>query len=644
MPAPVYSIDKFPLDGQFWRVEWFGGISYNPEVPSDPLIEVALALLPTSERDPLSLISRQEWRRRRTEIGVGLLPYVSIGSVWHDQRPVSAPIRHYAKDFLVDTAGVTFKTVGDLIREADVIPRSHYLFSKSWDMARETKVALVRVGDDPFGVIIPVSELIRFYYAPSTRLAQALFWHEYHASFNNEKSGFIGDGLYRLHLRYWMSDSDAWTLARFKESKPMQAYVVRLYQNLQKHRAASPLASASPFRGYRCGFPFVGKSHIRAVCLPLPGMSRGSNRYLALRILRCSAPFPFDELVVDRDNNNARADNAGDEELLQAWKKVPPQETNITEDPEQNKNRFCSDSEPLKSLAPLTVDVVESRFADLEGKHLIKEEKSVQHYRAAPIIGGEAPLLRGLGTGQGTWGASTLRPGTVNVRKPEDVERPAKPTIPATLENFFEAMLHLRTQTGYPVHFLSSVSGDVEYSDSPACLRFPTFDPGARKRIKWSLVPGHDALRPRELAIADVSVSGQHCYVLEIERTNDEYAVLLMARHDLSPVAAEDWSSFLLRCANKKRWMSEEEMPEYRRLRTTHNGLVNTNVLAYRIKSKIDELLGFGSEPDGPHSLQPLPTRDLAANAKSLDLTNADDLSESDVSAEAAPEPPMHTE
>ena len=41
---------------------------------------------------------------------------------------------------------------------------------------------------DSFAVMIPTAEIIRFYYAPSTRLAQALFWGEYGEAFNAERS------------------------------------------------------------------------------------------------------------------------------------------------------------------------------------------------------------------------------------------------------------------------------------------------------------------------------------------------------------------------------------------------------------------------------------------------------------------------
>jgi hypothetical protein len=57
--------------------------------------------------------------------------------------------------------------------------------------------------------MVPTAEIIRFYYAPSTRLAQALFWGEYNETFNAERSGIFEEGVVRVHLRRWLEDQDA---------------------------------------------------------------------------------------------------------------------------------------------------------------------------------------------------------------------------------------------------------------------------------------------------------------------------------------------------------------------------------------------------------------------------------------------------
>ena len=83
MGQAVYAIDAFPDDDLLWRIEWIGGVGYNTSVPSEPQIDVCLAQLPKGEKNPLSARARSSQVEKRTvKIGVGLLPYVWIGSVW----------------------------------------------------------------------------------------------------------------------------------------------------------------------------------------------------------------------------------------------------------------------------------------------------------------------------------------------------------------------------------------------------------------------------------------------------------------------------------------------------------------------------------------------------------------------------------
>ena len=104
---------------------------------------------------------------------------------------------------------------------ADAIPRNSYLFGVSWPVVRRTLLLALEQNGDPYAVMIPTAEIIRFYYATSTRLAQALFWGEYKETFNAARSSVL-EGVVRVHLRRWLEDQDAWTLARYLSSPVMQ--------------------------------------------------------------------------------------------------------------------------------------------------------------------------------------------------------------------------------------------------------------------------------------------------------------------------------------------------------------------------------------------------------------------------------------
>src|ERR1700756_5022929 len=86
MAEPVYGIDDFPDDDSLWRVEWIGGVGYNTSVPSDPPITVCLTQLPPGEANPISARARSGQTKTTAKISVGLLPYISIVSVWQRRR------------------------------------------------------------------------------------------------------------------------------------------------------------------------------------------------------------------------------------------------------------------------------------------------------------------------------------------------------------------------------------------------------------------------------------------------------------------------------------------------------------------------------------------------------------------------------
>ena len=138
MVNAVYAIDDFPGDALLWRIEWIGGVGHNT---SDPQISICLAQLPAGQTDPLSARSRSSQTKRTVRIGVGLLPYISITSVWQQRSPVITTI---------DTSSCRMVALGDV---ASVISRSSYLFGVSWPDVRRTLLVAVEQDGDPYAVM-----------------------------------------------------------------------------------------------------------------------------------------------------------------------------------------------------------------------------------------------------------------------------------------------------------------------------------------------------------------------------------------------------------------------------------------------------------------------------------------------------------
>src|SRR5271165_2936133 len=101
------------MDDLLWRIEWIGGVGYNTSVPSEPQIDVCLAQLPKGEKNPLSARARSSQVEKRTvKIGVGLLPYVWIGSVWQKRRPVITNLSTYRGRVSIDATSLRMVALG----------------------------------------------------------------------------------------------------------------------------------------------------------------------------------------------------------------------------------------------------------------------------------------------------------------------------------------------------------------------------------------------------------------------------------------------------------------------------------------------------------------------------------------------------
>jgi hypothetical protein len=133
MGSVVYAIEAFPNDDLLWRIDWIGGVQHNLDAPSDPLIDVCLAQLPQGEANPLSTRSLAFNAKTTAKITVGLLPFISIASVWQRRRPVVTNLEAYRRRLKIDTSLCRTALLGDLAMRFRVIPKRSYFFGHVLD-------------------------------------------------------------------------------------------------------------------------------------------------------------------------------------------------------------------------------------------------------------------------------------------------------------------------------------------------------------------------------------------------------------------------------------------------------------------------------------------------------------------------------
>ena len=370
----------------------------------------------------------------------------------------------------------------------------------------------------------------------------------------------------------------------------MQREANRLFRSLQISHLNVANFKGDSHKVLRCGFPFEGVTTIQGIGLRLPGMAqRAAPRWLMLQLESCSAPFPFDRVIVERDNNSSPGGNAEDENLLPAWAKSGDKSEGAIERP--MTDTFQSNEEPHRGMEPLRIELVEDRFEYLSGRELVKEDKAVQHYRFSPIAATAGQMLTGLGTGQGTWGDSNLQLTKLTTAQSQTPKARAV-GLPATIETFVQAIELLAGKRPCEAGLIGAGEGDTSFG-AHTVAAFPTHNPRNGKRIPWAWIK--EKSRPRHVGIARIRLEDKVAYALEIERTNQAHSVLILARHDFHEIGSVELRRFLLMSAARRGWASEDQTPEYRRRTTTHRELVGVSTLESRVWRKIEEVFKSGA-------------------------------------------------
>ena len=165
-------------------------------------------------------------------------------------------------------------------------------------------VWLLRLMKIPTQSLFPLPKLFVFYYVISTNLAKIAFLGSYETNFDQiigERCGFDSKTkILIIHLRQWLYDNEGWVLGRILRDKNAQQGFFQIHRSLVKQSVGKyhqPMPETN--------FPFQGKTDWAARCLSFT--SGGKVRTLILELLRCTAPFPFSNLVVIRDNDGRQA-------------------------------------------------------------------------------------------------------------------------------------------------------------------------------------------------------------------------------------------------------------------------------------------------------------------------------------------------
>lgn len=541
----IPGIKEFPSDNRYWRVDWFGAIQPNPKLPREPVLQIVITPFKTPDvtaLPPNKLASASsglvDYTEQRTiSIGTGQLPAVCVGSIWRNnecQQQLAGQLTEFKG---LEISEHTTQVLNASAKEHNqyIIPYTHYKFGKAGYLSQ---MVAIEYNGDPYGILIPMAELVRFYYAVSTDLADVIFSgdlkHNLHAVLNMEHTWSEPEEQREvIGLRQRFSDQDGWILARIKNSPQAWAGATAVHDAMLKSRVNGVAAHIES------NFPFAGNTNLSARCKMLPTADPNKWRYLVLSLVRCSAAFPFRHLTVYRDNDNNRAkdgEDKPDDEKKPGW--GGPRVV-----PGQQGKPFQSQQAPNKNAATEIFNLPTDRFGDIAGKEPDKPTKEQCEYKSVTVV--RPPVESNqLSTTQGDNTHSTVGTGRLN----STYER-AK-ALPASFDTFIKAIEHLNTYEGF--------SAKIRKPDDLIKYVPLTNSEGS---WQWSYLDSK-SMRRRAVLVGDILYQGRWFSLIEFEHRQTDKCRIGMAylENGVNSSSVQIASLLMLMAEKRGVWIN---IPEY---------------------------------------------------------------------------------
>lgn len=575
-----YTVEAF-LDNnrnRIWRIDWFGEVDLNPQVPSEQTIEVVLVPLKEAEIDPQTINKKlaYDYRERRVvRVGVGLLPCLHIGTLWHNGHQLKTPsYTPRAFEELLVTPHTSRITDGH--RNPDLITAE---FHPAVSNCATAKYLVIDLDLERHSVnkqsklIIPCVEVARFYYTNSTQLTKAIIGGglDTHANevYDPRKTRPPGDdGIGFVQLRQTIKDADKEIVARCafdkianRNARNINASIIRNAFN--EDRAV--LEARPPFER-TTDLKVQGKWILSAADI---------WHFLVYQVVSCTAPFPFEQLDWARDNDGTPV---GERDLSRpvAYPGAVKRPVRPTERKEGDR-QITNAEEPSLDYEVTDLELDSDRFPDLRNKKAGEKFRNTEnHTRAGNFRPSEPEDISTFSTGSG--GHEGNKVGPLNVMQHEQEQSHESPDesrgarLPAGFDNFND-VLHELEKLGDVTTELVLLDVDSEDAEIKSCTFFPVLH--GRRPLKWSYIDFDEQYR-RQAMIAHCRYNNAHFYIMDIEvkedDDNDRYSMLLLHDIGLIEIGAGRLRAVLHFAAqNRGRWIRDWELRNLAKERFKHD-------------------------------------------------------------------------
>ncbi|BCT11233.1 hypothetical protein M5099_01295 [Neisseria meningitidis] len=509
---PVIEIAEFPHDNKLWRIDGLGKIFSQLKNNNNLFIEVYLRPVNFHDNSVYNFAKFDSSGReipeynqlKKIPVNIGLLPILRVGSLWIKgklQNNNAVTDIATLKNIEINANTVEIINSNYKIKYLDSSGREQeckLLLQKNFATDAKVPFSCFKIQNENYknGIIIPVIEIIRFYYACSTRLAHLTFSNpdeitKISYAIDNETDKVV------IKLPQQYTDQEAFILARILTSNIALSGLFQIKNSLIKIGV-----NEQPTTLLSTNFPFINPTNL---------MVRGIkivDRFLVTEICSCSAPFP--DISVDRNNDNRKGDKKTDipDDKKKEYRRggqTPSLKGNST-----IQNQY----ESVNCVSTLQFNLNINCFSDLIGKKIEKPQKPFNEYKAQKLAINEKINVTSLGVDLGTWSQTTIVPASISTFNTQS-EKQNRDALAATFDNSVRAIEHLNEE-------YSDIQATIYMSSSRACEFVPLTD--SAHKAQWSYLVSKTKTR-RKVLLGKIEYKDKTFWLIEIQARKSEHFV-----------------------------------------------------------------------------------------------------------------------
>lgn len=485
-----------------------------------------------------------------------------VGTLWHEGKRIQSPtsVPGGQTGFRIATTAISAHPLGYRLKVGGhwvdtILPETYYRLGDNRARLSAAEYLLVPVLDNPRTkwLVIPASELLRFYFGLSSRLLGKTIQGRL-GDLVSWKESRMDSSTAIVHVRRRINRKEAATFARALANPVASEAMFGPHQKLavaQSKNATRSGANKLPLT-LSAQFPFADETRLIVSGKPIALYREGSAdrseddqwAVFVMEILHCNHPFDFAKVILETEESLSSKEPG-----IEPGNIPPGPFQPLLEDTDEEDIELIDQPADarLRRMTRLVFTNQFSGFSSLvfECQHLSSKGrgKSNKEGIEIPVKGFTLGDSTNTEEGKGNLGVSEFQ------NRIEQVARELSQFL-EMIDHLRDAALKWRWSITTP-RLLDPIShGAYTLSQFPRYLG---------NRRTWHLIPEPQGnLRPRQVAVVEVLLpDGRRFYLLEMELRPEEASgqcTILLHLHDFGQLNETTFKDFLVLTAIKNRW------------------------------------------------------------------------------------------